>query len=109
MENPKRLDSVLDIVDASMFECHRTEFELLISDIQNPSLNGILLNDKLEVYDEQRLKKELIVLLHKFYSKKLISLKYDQKLTLKEKSFLLRKVQDSLRQLKLGKLVCYNL
>ncbi len=109
LENPKRLDNVLDIVDASMFEYHRNEFELLLNDISHQSLNGILLNEKLEIYDDERLKNELIVLLHKFYSKKLITLKYDQTLSLKEKGFLLRKVQDSLRQLKQGKLVNYNL
>ncbi|WP_417325450.1 DNA primase [Halarcobacter sp.] len=109
LENPKRLDMVLDIVDISMFEYHKNEFELLINDPQNISLNGILLNDKLEVYDEQRLKEELIVLLYTFYTKKLTSLKYDQTLNLREKGFKLRKVQDNLRQLKQGKLVSYNL
>jgi len=109
LENPKRLDSVLDIVDSSMFEFHRNEFELLLQDIDNQSLNGIVLNDKLETYDDQRLNNELIILLHKFYSKKLTSIKYDDKLNLKEKGIQLRKVQDALRQLKQGKLVSYNL
>ncbi|AXH12960.1 DNA primase [Halarcobacter bivalviorum] len=109
LENPKRLDMVLDIVDISMFEYHKNEFELLINEPTNTILNGILLNDKLEVYDEQRLKEELIVLLYTFYTKKLTSLKYDQTLNLREKGFKLRKVQDNLRQLKQGKLVSYNL
>ncbi len=109
LEKPQRLDTVLDIVDASMFEYHREEFELLLTDISSHSLNGILINEKLEVYDDERLNSELILLLHKFYSKKLTSIKYDDKLNLKEKGLLLRKVQDSLRQLKLGKLVSYNL
>ncbi len=109
LEKPQRLDSVLDIVDSSMFEYHRNEFELLISDINHQSFNGILLNEKLEIYDDERLKNELILLLHKFYTKKLTSVKYDENLSLREKGFLLRKIQDSLRQLKLGKLVSYNL
>ncbi len=70
LEKPQRLDSVLDIVDSSMFEYHRNEFELLISDINHQSFNGILLNEKLEIYDDERLKNELILLLHKFYTKK---------------------------------------
>lgn len=57
LEKPQRLDSVLDIVDSSMFEYHRNEFELLISDINHQSFNGILLNEKLEIYDDERLKK----------------------------------------------------
>lgn len=109
LENPKRLDMVLDIVDVSMFEYHKNEFELLMSDPQDTSLNRILLNDKLEVYDDKRLKDELILLLHTFYSKKLTSLKYDEGLSMREKGLKLRKVQDNLRQLKQGKLVSYNL
>ncbi len=109
LESPKRLDTVLDIIDSSMFEYHRDEFELLLEDINHQSLNGIILNDKLESYDDIRLNSELIILLHKFYSKKLTSIKYDDTLSLKEKGISLRKVQDSLRQLKQGKLVNYNL
>ncbi len=109
LESPKRLDNVLDIIDSSMFEYHRDEFELLLQDINHQSLNGIVLNDKLESYDDARLNNELIILLHKFYSKKLTSIKYDDNLSLKEKGISLRKVQDSLRQLKQGKLVNYNL
>ncbi len=109
LEKPQRLDSVLDIIDSSMFEYHRKEFELLLTNINDQSFNGILLNDKLESYDDDRLNSELILLLHKFYSTKLSSIKYDSNLSLKEKGILLRKVQDSLRQLKLGKLVSYNL
>ena len=109
LEKPSRLDSVLDLIDSSMFEVHRNEFELLISDINNISLNAITLNEKLENYDDERLDKELLILLYKFYTKKLNELKYDKNLSLREKGSLLRKTQDALRQLKLGKLVTYDL
>ncbi|UTJ05828.1 DNA primase [Arcobacter roscoffensis] len=109
LEKPSRLDSVLDLIDSSMFEVHRNEFELLISDIKNISLNAITLNEKLENYDDERLDKELLILLYKFYTKKLNELKYDKNLSLREKGSLLRKTQDALRQLKLGKLVTYDL
>ncbi|PLY04603.1 MAG: DNA primase [Arcobacter sp.] len=109
LEKPKRLDSVLDIIDSSMFEYHRNEFELLITDINHQSLNGIILNEKLEVYDDQRLNSELLVLLLKFYTNKLRSIQYNETLAFKEKANLLRKVKDNIYQLKLGKLVSYNL
>ncbi len=96
LEKPQRLDSVLDIVDATMFEYHRNEFELLMTDINNQSFNGILLNDKLEVYDDERLKQELLVLLSKFYANKLRSVQYDQGLAFKEKANLLRKIKDNI-------------
>jgi DNA primase len=109
LEKPKRLDTVLDIIDTSMFEFHKNEFELLISDIKHQSFNGILLNDKLEVYDDERLNSELLVLLLKFYTNKLRNVRYNQNLEFKEKANILRKIKDNIYQLKLGKLVNYNL
>lgn len=109
LEKPQRLDTVLDIVSPSMFEDHQNEFQLVLNDINNLSLNTITLNEKLEDYDDDRLKEELLILLYKFYSKKLMTIKYDNTLSLREKSLLLRKVQDNLRQLKKGVLVSYNL
>ena len=109
LEKPSRLDSVLDLVDSSMFEYHQNEFELLLQDATNTSFNGILLNEKLETYDDERLNSELLVLLLKFYSNKLRSVQYDQTLPFKEKANLLRKIKDNIYQLKLGKLVSYNL
>lgn len=92
-----------------MFEVHKNEFDLVLNDINNISLNAITLNEKLENYDDERLEKELLILLYKFYSKKLNELKYDTTLSLKEKGSLLRKTQDAIRQLKQGKLVTYDL
>lgn len=109
LEKPERLDTVLDLVDSSMFEIHKNEFELLLSDINNISLNSIVLNEKLEDYNDERLEKELLILLYKFYTKKLNELKYDKTLSLREKGSLLRKTQDALRQLKQGRLVTYDL
>ena len=109
LEKPKRLDAVLDIVDSTMFETHKNEFELLLTDINNQSLNSIVLNEKLENYDDERLNRELLTLLYMFYTNKLTSTKFNEKLSLKEKSITLRKIQDALRQLKQGKLVIYNL
>ncbi len=109
LEKPNRLDFVLDIIDSSMFETHKEEFELLLKDINNTSLNAIVLNDKLENYDDERLNKELLVLLYKFYTHKLTQISYDKNLDFKQKSNLLRKIKDNIYQLKKGKLVSYNL
>ena len=109
LEKPKRLDSVLDIVDASMFEIHKNEFELLLTDIGNISLNSIVLNEKLENYDDERLNQELLTLVYKFYTNKLTAISYDNSLDFKQKANLIRKIKDNIYQLKLGKLVSYNL
>ena len=109
LEKPKRLDAVLDIVDASMFEFHRNEFELVLTDIENPSLNSIILNEKLENYDDERLNQELLTLVYKFYTNKLTAISYDKTLDFKQKANLIRKIKDNIYQLKQGKLVSYNL
>src|SRR5574344_1944047 len=109
LDDPRRLDIVLDKIDKSMFEHHQEEFEELLKDINSSSLNKIILNDKLESYDEARLNRELLVLLHKFYSNKLLTLSYDNSMNFKEKVNQIRKVKDNLYQLKQGKLVSYNL
>ena len=109
LEKPQRLDAVLDIVDASMFEAHKNEFELVLTDINNISLNSIVLNEKLENYDDERLNQELLTLLYKFYANKLTAISYDKDLDFKQKANLIRKIKDNIYQLKQGKLVSYNL
>ena len=109
LEKPQRLDAVLDIVDASMFEAHKNEFELVLTDINNISLNSIVLNEKLENYDDERLNQELLTLLYKFYANKLTAISYDKELDFRQKANLIRKIKDNIYQLKQGKLVSYNL
>jgi DNA primase len=109
IENPKRLDMVLDLVDSSMFETHKNEFELVMNEPDNISLNAIVLNEKLENYDDERLKQELLVLLYKFYSNKLTAISYDKTMEFRQKATMIRKLKDNIYQLKQGKLVSYNL
>ena len=109
LEKPQRLDAVLDIVDSSMFEAHKNEFELLLLDMSDISLNSIVLNEKLENYDDDRLNQELLTLLYKFYANKLTAISYDKDLDFKQKANLIRKIKDNIYQLKQGKLVSYNL
>jgi DNA primase len=84
-DKPNRLEMVLDLIDASMFEYHRSEFEMLLHDKENPKLIGILLNEQLETYDDERLSNELRVLLIKFYEKKLHAIRYEESLAHNEK------------------------
>jgi len=109
LEDKSRLENVLDIIDASMFEFHVEEFNTLIVDISNPSLNGILLNEALKKYSEEEFEKQLLFLLDKFYNNKLTQVNYDQNMNFKEKVLTIRKIKDNVKQLKIGKLVKYNL
>lgn len=109
LEDHNRLKIVLDVIDSSMFEFHKNEFDLLIKDIKDTSLNTILLNDKLETYDDERLNSEILVLLMKFYNAKLNDVLYNTQMNFRDKTILIRKIKDSIYQLRKGKLVVYNL
>ncbi|QKF82720.1 DNA primase [Halarcobacter ebronensis] len=109
LENKNSLDNILDIVDEKMFEFHKNEFLLCLNEPDNISLNRILLNEHILNYSNEELQEQLLRFLTKFYTKKMSNIKFDDKLSLKEKSLSLRKIQDSLRQLRSGKLVSYNL
>ena len=109
LENPYFLDMVLDIIDSSMFENHRSEFEMLINDKDNSRLRGILLQEKLKLYTEDELKQQLLIFLINFYNKKLNSINFDKSLDYKQKSFLIRKLKDNILKLRGGDLVVYNL
>ncbi|AXH15617.1 DNA primase [Malaciobacter mytili] len=108
LEKPSTLDKVLDLVDSKVFEYHKNEFELLISDISNPSLNSILLNDKLEVYDDERLYREVLLLLSKYFTEKLNTILYNKTLDFKDKAIKIRVIRDKISQLKQGKAVSYD-
>jgi len=108
-EDPKRLEVVLELIDASMFEYHKNEFEMLLEDKENPKLIGLLLNEQLEMYDDERLSRELRVLLIKFYEKKLHMVRYEESLDHNEKKNVIVKIRDNIMQLKKGKLIAYNL
>lgn len=108
-DKPNRLEMALDLIDASMFEYHRNEFEMLLHDKDNPKLIGILLNEQLETYDDERLSNELRVLLIKFYEKKLHAIRYEETLEHNEKKHIIVKIRDNIMQLKKGKLIAYNL
>ncbi|MGB7402294.1 MAG: DNA primase [Arcobacter sp.] len=109
LNDKKRLSSVLDIIDASMFDYHKNEFEILLTNIEDERLNSVLLNERLEDYDDERLNAELLILLGKFYTNKLNEVLYDKKYTFNEKSSLIRKIRDNISMLKKGKLITYNL
>ena len=76
-----------------MFEIHKNEFELLLTDIGNISLNSIVLNEKLENYDDERLNQELLTLVYKLYTKKIKAISYDNSLKFKQKANLIRKIK----------------
>ena len=109
LEDINRLDKVLDIIDSSMFEYHNNEFILLLQEPENPSLNGILLNEQLKDFTSEEFNRQLFKLLIKYYNQKLSQVNYDTSINFRDKAILIRKIKDNILQLRRGKLVDFNL
>lgn len=109
LEEPSLLDFVVDFMDMDMFISQRNAFnKLLKGDLEDKELIGILLNAKIKAQNKEQLKAQIIMILHKHYQEKKVALCKEKNLTLKEKSFLVRKYQQYLDKLKKGELVIYE-
>ncbi len=108
LTKPKFIDMVLDTIDASMFKTHNMELLAILNNhIDHPSLRKILLRDDIKVYDEDELNASMINFLASFYNSELAKVKSSNQ-DYKNKSFLIRKIQEKIFKLKQGKLVKYE-
>ncbi len=109
LQTPHLIDTVLDVVDAKMFRTHYEEFGLILKNLHDhPSLRRILLWDDVKAYEQDELYKALLNLSLLYYQQELNSVKTNQNLDFKTKSFYLRKIQDKMRKLKNGEMVEYE-
>lgn len=109
LENPNLIDTVLDIINISMFKTHTFELENLLQNRKDdPSLVGLLLKDDIKIFNEEELIGALIPFLGVFYQEQLEEIKNLKTLDFKEKSFLMRKIQTIILKLKKGELVPYE-
>ncbi len=108
LTKPNFIDTLLDTIDASMFQTHQMELlALLNNDLENPHLRNILLNDDIKEYDEEDIIGSMIRFLYAFYSEELKKVK-NSNMDYKNKSFTMRKIQNKIMKLKQGKLVKYE-
>ena len=82
--------------------------KLIKGDLQDKSLIGILLDSKIKPQNKEKLKQQMIMILHKFYEEQKNKIIQDKNLSLREKAFLLRKYQKYLENLKKGDLIIYE-
>lgn len=109
LHEPSQIDTVLDLVDASMFKTHQDEFNALLSGAQeHPSLRRLLLWDDIKVYNEAELLKALVHFMSTHYQAELDKIKRTTGLSYDKKSFLIRKIQNIIFKLKKGELVPYE-
>ncbi|MEA3513049.1 MAG: DNA primase, partial [Campylobacterota bacterium] len=104
LEDITLLDNLKDKLKHEMFEIHANEYNMLINDPNNQYLVGLLLNDKLKLYDKKELNDQLTLLMLPYYNKQLQHLTYDKELKFKEKSRKIRTIKEKLLELKSGDL-----
>jgi DNA primase len=106
---PSLIDTVLDIIDISMFKTHGEEFRALLDGRHDhPSLRRLLLWEDIKIYPEEELIGSLIHFLGAYYQEELERVKRASHLAFEAKSFLIRKIQHIMVKLKKGELVPYE-
>ena len=105
LENDNLLNLLINSVDESMFYTHKESFqELVRGEINSDSLVRIMLREDLKIFDEEEFKRQLCIFIARFYEDRLKELRQDNSTSFKKKSYLIRKYNDIIQNLKRGKL-----
>ena len=105
---PEFLDMVLDSIAEDVFRVHRDIFVKVMGGGNKKGLEGILVRDDIAELSEEELKKQLRLMLMKFYQNRLQNLKARVDIPFDKKSFYIRKIQDKIFRLKRGEIVEYE-
>jgi DNA primase len=105
LDNPQYLEVVKEELTPEMFETHASEYNMVLNDLSDPSLTGLLLNEDLIAYSLDELNNQLKMILVPYYTKVLQQIKFDENLSFREKAVENRKLQYKLRDIKLKKLI----
>ncbi len=110
LEKPELIDTVLNVVDVSMFAQYAGLFSaLLVGEKDHPQLVGLSVDDTFQVMNEDELKDVLRNFLIKHYDTKLKSVVSDTAMPFAKKSFIIRKIKtDIIPKLKRGELVTFD-
>ena len=107
--NQSSIDRLLDIISADMFNTHNKEFELLLgNETDNPLIREIYIRDDIGVFNDEELNKQIFIMLIRYYENMLFHIRDRRDLSLKEKSFKIRKIRDILSRLRKGELISYQ-
>jgi len=109
IENNALINKVSSVIEPQMFGSYASLLEAVINGQTNTNLTGLMLDETIKVMDEEELSRSLTSFLFGHYSLQLKSIKVDSSMPLKQKSFLIRKINyDILPRLKRGELVTYK-
>lgn len=109
LEDKSLLDFVLNYLEPQMFHSESLAYQkLLQGELESSHLIGILLDSKIKPQNKENLKQQIIMILYRHYDAQRKLLSQDNSLSMREKSFLLRKYQKYLEDLKKGDLALYE-
>ncbi len=109
LSNPKSIDRLLDIISIDMFKSHKKEFELLLgNELDHPLIRGLYIREDIDEFNDKELNRQVIFMLRRYYEDQLSRLKFDKVLSMREKSFKIRKLRDIINRLKKGEMVSYE-
>jgi len=86
LDNPMLLEVVKNELQPDMFETHAHEYNMLLEDINDPNLHGLMLNEHIISYTKEELDNQLKILLVPYYKKRLQQLKFDETIDFKIKA-----------------------
>jgi len=86
LDNPMLLEVVKNELQPDMFETHAHEYNMLLEDINDPNLHGLMLNEHIISYTQEELDNQLKILLVPYYKKRLQQLKFDETIDFKIKA-----------------------
>ena len=110
IEKPELIDTVLNVVDVSMFGQYAGLFSALLEgQKEHPQLVGLSVDETFQVMNEEELKNVLRNFLIKHYDMKLKTVVADSTIPFAKKSFVIRKIKtDIIPKLKKGELVSFD-
>lgn len=109
LEDMNLLEFVMDFLEPTMFFSQKEAYlKLLKGELEDPSLIRILLDNKVKAQGKEKLKQQMIMILYQYYEEQKQKVINEKQLSLREKSFLIRKYQKYLDNLKKGDLIVYE-
>ena len=105
LDNPEYLEMVKKELSADMFEIHSNEYNMMLTNPNDPSLVGLMLNEYLISYTKEELINQLVIILMPYYKKKLQQLNYNDSMNYREKANLTRQIKYKLIDLRSKKLI----
>lgn len=107
LERPHIADSLLDFIDASLLQYHRSEFESALQGRNDdPRLSALMMDDRIRTFEgDEGLRAELITFLSAHYNRELKKVTTQNTVSFDQKSYLIRQFRDKIEKLKRGELV----